>query len=160
MKKEKVVALFVELKSAFDSVNREMLLKTMRQRVIREGLVKRVVKVMREMRSRVMVGGRGERGFLDSKGMRQGCPLYPLLFNLLIANMEGEMEKVRWGAIEFGGRKEYSYADDVVLLAEEEDEMKSIIKRLEGYLEKKRFKLNLKKTKVMRKGRSRMGKRE
>lgn len=160
MKKEKVVALFVELKSAFDSVNREVLLKTMRQRGIREGLVERVVKVMREMRSRVMVGGRGRRGFLDSKGMRQGCPLYPLLFNLLIANMEGEMEKVRWGGIEFGGRKEYSYADDVVLLAEEEDEMKSIIKRLEGYLEKKRFKLNLKKTKVMRKGRSRMGKRE
>lgn len=91
--------------------------------------------------------------------MRQG-PLYPLLFNLLIANMEGEMEKIRWGGIEFGGRKEYSYVDDVVLLAEEEDEMKSIIKRLERYLEKKRFKLNLKKTKVMRKGRGRMGKRE
>lgn len=30
MKKEKVVALFVELESAFDSVNREVLLKTMR----------------------------------------------------------------------------------------------------------------------------------
>lgn len=60
MKKEKVVALFVELKSAFDSVNRKVLLKTMRQRGIREGLVERVVKVIREMRSRVMVGG-GER---------------------------------------------------------------------------------------------------
>lgn len=70
------------------------------------------------------------------------------------------MEKIRWGGIEFGGRKEYSYVDDVVLLAEEEDEMKSIIKRLERYLEKKRFKLNLKKTKVTRKGRGRMGKRE
>lgn len=83
-----------------------------------------------------------------------------MLFKLLIANMEGEMEKVRWGGIEFGGRKEYSYVDDVVLLAEEEDEMKSTIKRLEGYLEKKRFKLNLKKTKVTRKGRSWIGKRE
>lgn len=83
-----------------------------------------------------------------------------MLFKLLIANMEGEMEKVRWGGIEFGGRKEYSYVDDVVLLEEEEDEMKSTIKRLEGYLEKKRFKLNLKKTKVTRKGRGRIGKRE
>lgn len=56
------MALFVELKSAFDSVNREVLLKTMRQRGIREGLVERVVKV-REMRSRVMVGGEVEEGF-------------------------------------------------------------------------------------------------
>lgn len=63
MKKEKVVALFVELKSAFDSVNREVLLKTMRQRGIRKGLVERVVKVMREIRSRVMVGGEVEEGF-------------------------------------------------------------------------------------------------
>lgn len=63
MKKEKVVALFVELKSAFDSVNREVLLKTMRQRGIREGLVERVVKVMKEMMSRVMVGGEVEEGF-------------------------------------------------------------------------------------------------
>lgn len=55
--------MFVELKSAFDSVNREVLLKTLRQRGIREGLVERVVKVMREMRSRVMVGGEVEEGF-------------------------------------------------------------------------------------------------
>lgn len=60
MKKEKVVVLFVELKLAFDLVNREVLLKTMRQRGIKEGLV---VKVMREMRSRVMVGGEVEEDF-------------------------------------------------------------------------------------------------
>lgn len=60
--------MFVELKSAFDSVNREVLLKTMRQRGIREGLVERVVKVMREMRSRVMVGGEVEEGFYIARG--------------------------------------------------------------------------------------------
>lgn len=62
------MALFVELKSAFDSVNREVLLKTMRQRGIREGLVERVVKVMREMRSRVMVGGEVKEGFYIARG--------------------------------------------------------------------------------------------
>lgn len=63
MKKEKVVALFVELMSAFDSVNREVLLKTMRQRGIREGLIERVVKIMKEMKNRVMVGEEVEEGF-------------------------------------------------------------------------------------------------
>lgn len=42
------------------------------------------------------------------------------------------------------------YADDVVLLAEGEDEMRSLIGRLEEYMEGKGLELNVGKTKVMR----------
>lgn len=47
------------------------------------------------------------------------------------------------------------------LLAENEDEMRSMIERLEGYLERKKMELNTGKTKIMRfrKGGGRMGKR-
>lgn len=37
--KRKLVAIFVDLRAAFDSVDREILWKTMRERGIREGLV-------------------------------------------------------------------------------------------------------------------------
>lgn len=52
-----------------------------------------------------------------------------------------------------------AYADNVVLLAEEKGRMKSMIERLERYLDKKWLTLNMK-TKVMRfrKGRKRMKK--
>jgi len=55
-----------------------------------------------------------------------------------------------------------AYADDVVLLAEEEYEMRCMIKRFERYLGRKRLELNVNKTKVMRfrKGKGGMGKRE
>lgn len=36
-----------------------------------------------------------------------------------------------------------AYADDVVLLAEEEDEMRSMIGRLEEYIERKDLELNV-----------------
>lgn len=54
------------------------------------------------------------------------------------------------------------YADDVVLLAEGEDEMRSLIGRLEQYMEGKALELNVGKTKVMRfkRGEGRMKKRE
>lgn len=54
------------------------------------------------------------------------------------------------------------YADDVVLLAEGEDEMRSLIGRLEEYMEGKGLELNVGKTKVMRfkRGEGRMKKRE
>jgi len=49
-------------------------------------------------------------------------------------------------------RKIYSlaYADDLILLAEKEEEMRSMIERLEGYLDRKKLEMNVGKTKIMR----------
>lgn len=41
----------------------------------------------------------------------------------------------------------------MVLIAENEDEMKSMLERLEGYIDRKRLKINVGKTKIMRFGR-------
>lgn len=43
-----------------------------------------------------------------------------------------------------------AYADDVVLMAEKEEELRSMMERLEGYLERKTLELNPNKTKIMR----------
>lgn len=42
------------------------------------------------------VGGELGGSFLTARGVRQGCPLSPLLFNIVIANLEEEMGKVKW----------------------------------------------------------------
>jgi len=52
----KVVALFVDLKAAFDSVDREVLSEALRERGVREGLVERIEAVLRETKSRVRIG--------------------------------------------------------------------------------------------------------
>lgn len=94
-KKGKVVAMFMNLKAAFDSVDRGVFVETMKQKGIREGLVERVEEVLRETRSRVRVGDRAGEEFWTARGVRQGCPMSPLLFNLLIADLEEEMRKLR-----------------------------------------------------------------
>lgn len=43
-----------------------------------------------------------------------------------------------------------AYADDIVLIAEDEEEMRSMIERLEGYMERKRLEVNTEKTKIIR----------
>lgn len=74
------------------------------------------------------------------------------------------MERVKWGEIKLGKRKIYTlaYANDIVLLAKEEDEMRSMISRLEEYMDRKGLELNANKTKIMRFRRKggRMGRRE
>lgn len=52
-----MVAMFIDLKAAFDSVDRGVLYSAMRERGIREELIERVKEVYRETKSRVKVGG-------------------------------------------------------------------------------------------------------
>lgn len=148
----KMVALFVDLRAAFDCVDRGILAKVMRDRGIREGLVIRCEGVLRETRNRVRIGENLGECFWTGRGVRQGCPLSPTLFNLLTADLEQTMRRGGWGGLKLREEKVYSlsYADDMVLLAEEEDDMRSILVRLERYLDGKGLELNVGKTRIMR----------
>lgn len=66
----KLVALFVDLKAAFDSVDREVLVGTMRECGIREGLTVSVEQVIRETRSRVRIGKEIGKSFWTARGVR------------------------------------------------------------------------------------------
>lgn len=90
-----MVVLFVDLKTAFDSVDRGVLVKEMKARRIREGLIRRIEEVVRETKSRVRVGEKLGDSFWIAREVRQGCPLSPLLFNILTADAEEALEKVK-----------------------------------------------------------------
>lgn len=107
---------------------------------------------MRESISRVRVGGKMGKKLWTARGVKQRCPVSPLLFNLLMADLEEELRKGRWGGIRLGEQKIYSlvYADDVVLLAENEEGMKAMMSTLKGYVERKGLELNEEKSKIMR----------
>lgn len=103
----KLVPLFMNLRAAFDTVDRGVLVETMKRKELREGLVKRVKEVVRETKRRVREGVEMGEGFWMIRGLRQGCPLSPLLFNIFVTDIEEEMEKVRWGEVRIGGRRVY-----------------------------------------------------
>lgn len=64
----------------------------------------------------------------------------PMLFNLVLVDLEEEMERVKLGRVTLGEKRIFtlSYADNMVLIAEGKDEMRSIIKRLEGYMDREK----------------------
>lgn len=71
-KKGRMVVLFINLKAAFDSLDRRILINTMNERRIREGLIERVEKVLRETNCRVKVRGEMGKTFLDRKRGKAG----------------------------------------------------------------------------------------
>ncbi|KAL6419709.1 hypothetical protein ACFW04_013673 [Cataglyphis niger] len=96
-KKGKLITFFIDLKAAFDSVDRRKLVEAMRERGVREELIRRSEDIMRETRNRVRRGEDLGTGFWTGRGVRQGCPLSPHLFNLITADMEEVISRGGWG---------------------------------------------------------------
>ena len=90
--------------------------------------------------------------FQNGKGVRQGCILSPCLLNLYAeyimrnTGLEGAQ-----AGIQISGRNinNLRYADDTTLMAESEEELKSLLMKVKEENENAGFKLNMQKTKIM-----------
>lgn len=101
-----VWALFVDIKSAFDSVDRGVLWRALEERGVSEELLERLKEVHENTANRVRVGGKMGGGmFWTARGVRQGCPLSSKLCTLLVADLDKRMEKREKGGIEIGRRR-------------------------------------------------------
>ena len=86
--------------------------------------------------------------FLIGKGVRQGCILSPCLFNFYVEYImrNAGLDESQAG-IKIARRNinSFRYADDTTLMAESEEELKSLLIRVKEESEKVGLKLNMKK---------------
>ena len=91
--------------------------------------------------------------FQIGKGVRQGCILSPCLFNLYAEYIKRNagLEEAQAG-IKIAGRNinNLRYADDITLIAESEEELKSLLMKVKEESKKVGLMLNIQKTKIMR----------
>lgn len=83
----RLAVLFVNLKEAFDTLDRKVLIKAMQKKKIKKELMVRVEEMVRETKSRVRVEEVLWEGFWTAREVRRGL-LSPMLFNVLIADLE------------------------------------------------------------------------
>ena len=90
--------------------------------------------------------------FQIAKGVHQGCILSPCLFNFQAEYIRRNagLEETQAG-IKIA-RRNLRYADDTTLMAESEEELKSLLMRVKVESEKVGLKLNIQKTKIMASG--------
>ena len=90
--------------------------------------------------------------FQIEKGVRQGCILSPCLFNLYAEYImrNAGLEEAQAG-IKIARRNinNLRYTDDTTLMAESEEELKSLLMKVEEETKKVSLKLNIQKTKIM-----------
>ena len=141
---------FFEYAKAFDCVDHHKLWKILQEMGIPDHLICLLRNLYAGQEVTVSTGHGTTDWFQIGKGVRQGCILSPCLFNLYAEYImrNAGVDEAQAG-IKVAGRNvnNLRYADDTTLMAESEEELKSLLKVKEES-EKVGLKLNIQKTKI------------
>lgn len=142
-----VYAAFIDLKAAFDFVDRKKLFKMMRDLQIPEYLTRAIEEIYKYTPYTI-----GDTTFATDMGLKQGCPLSPILFAIYISDLDKTLKNWQHGGVIVGRTKIFTlvYADDMVLLADRPSEMKEMLGALFRYTKRKGLTINAEKCKVMK----------
>ena len=140
---------------AFDCVDHNKLWKILKEMGISDHLICLLRNLCAGQEATVRTGHGTTDWFQIGKGECQGCILPPCLFNLhaeYIMRKAG-LEEAQAG-IKIAGRNinNLRYADDTTLMAESEEELKSLLMKVKEESENVGSKLNIQKTKIMASG--------
>ena len=144
------ITCFIDFRAAFDSVNRDALWKVLLLDGMPPKLVKLISSYYTATNSRVRVYGEESKEFALYSGVRQGCPLSPVLFNFavdwIMFNALGEYRGVQvspdlWIS-------DLEYADDAVVLGDNPEDLGTVLNRIRFYAAVIGLQINTSKTKT------------
>ena len=130
---------FIDYAKAFDSVGHNKLWKILKEMGIPDQLTCFLKNLYSGQEATVRTGHGTTDWFQIGKGLRQGCILSPCLFNLYAEYItrNAGLEEAQAG-IKISGRNinNLRYADDITLMAESEEELKSLFMKVKEESEK------------------------
>ena len=146
---------FLDYAKAFDCVDHQKLRKILKEMGIPDHPTCLLRNLYAGQEKTVRTGHGTADWFHTGKGVHQGCILSPCLFNLYAEYImrNAGLDETQ-AEIKIAGRNinNLRYADDMTLMAESEEELKSLLMKVKGGTEKVGLKLNIKKMKIMASG--------
>ena len=152
---ENIYFCFIDYAKAFDCVDHNKLWKILKEMEIPDHPTCLLRNLYAGQEATVRTGRGTTDWFQIGKGIRQGCILSPCLFSLYAEYImrHAGLEEAQAG-IKIAGRNinNLRYADDTTLMAESEEELKSLLMKVTEESEKVGLKLNIQKVKIMASG--------
>ena len=146
---------FTDYTKAFDCVDHNKLWKILQGMGIPDHLTCLLRNLYEDQEATVRTGHGTTDWFQIGKGVCQGCTLSPCLFSLYaVYIMQNARLDESQAGIKIARRNinNFRYADDTTLMAESEEELKSLLMRVKEESEKSGLKLNIQKKKIMASG--------
>ncbi|KAI5735070.1 hypothetical protein M8J77_013749 [Diaphorina citri] len=151
-KDEDIFMTFIDYEKAFDNVNHVKLVSILRSISIPQADIRLIEQLYWGQRGKVRTSAGLSEEFTIVKGVRQGCIISPILFNIYVEQIIKESITEEPYGILINNRivNNLRYADDLVLLSSNLDGLKELLKKLSNASTKYNMKINVKKSKFMK----------
>ena len=148
--RKRLFCVFVDFKKAYDTVDRNLLLRKLQNLGINGVFYKNIAAMYMNTEYSIKL----DKGTLDpiksNLGLKQGCPLSPILFNIYIDDIKNIFDHT-CDPIDLQGKQinYFLYADDLVLLSTSKDGLQNCLDRLQNFSKANNLTINIAKTKSM-----------
>ena len=148
--RKRLFCAFVDFKKAYDTVDRKILLQQLQSIGINGVFYKNIAAMYMKTEYSIKL----QKGYLDpinsNLGLKQGCPLSPILFNVYIDDLKNIFDD-SCEPIDLQGNQinHFLYADDLVLLSTSGSGLQNCLIRLQNFSKAKHLTINTEKTKTM-----------
>lgn len=150
--KKPLFCAFIDFSKAYDRVDRALLWRCLKSCGLHGRALHTIQAMYESVQMCVRAGGKMGYPFCYDIGVKQGCPLSPLLFGILIDRLEPYLERHCPG---FGTQLASSlvrallYADDVALVSDSADGLRAMLTALERFCAANSMFVNLRKSEVV-----------
>ena len=148
--KKSTFCAFIDFKKAYDSINRNILWQRLRDSGIGGRMLIAIKALYNSVSSCVRVNYFTTDWFDVKVGLRQGCILSPILFNLYINDLALYLKSLNTG-INVGQEKVciLLYADDIVLLADSAKDLQTLLNAVKDWCLENHMAINCSKSNVI-----------
>jgi hypothetical protein len=149
---KKLFMCFIDFQKAFDSVWHKGLFYKLRTLGLNGKLIDLIEDIYHKTKCAVKQGDKVTQFFNYSKGVRQGCPLSPLLFNIYINEFIHRVNLNTKSDITLNGNDKINillYADDIVIIGQSQKELQDHLNALSEFCDFWGLQVNTRKTKCM-----------
>lgn len=145
-----VYLCFIDFSKAFDRVKHEELISILRKTGADDKNIRIIAKLYWQQTAEVRVGDHKTKKIKICRGVRQGCVLSPILFNIYSEQIFKEALDSVEGIIVNGELlNNIRYADDSVIMSSSAEGLQIMMEKIKSTSEKYGICLNIKKTKHM-----------